>query len=215
MKILVTGFDPFGEDSINPSEEIVKSLDDTINGATIIKLIIPTVMEKSAEVVKEAIVKHNPNVVINIGQAGNRFNITPELIAINLDDARIPDNEGNQPISQKIKIDGQNAYFTQLPIKAMVSAMQSEGIPSEVSRTAGTFVCNHIMYQVQYLIDKEFKDLSGGFIHVPYIPKQVVNKPNTPYMNLDDMIRGITVCISTIIDFYGKPDLKVIGGAIS
>lgn len=146
MKILVTGFDPFGTDTMNPAIEAVKRLPDTVNGADIIKLEIPTVFGKSAEVVRQAMTEHDVDYVLNIGQAGGRFDMTPERVAINLDDARIADNEGNQPIDVPIKADGEAAYFSQLPIKAMVTAMKEAGIPASVSNSAGTFVCNHIMY---------------------------------------------------------------------
>lgn len=214
MKILVTGFDPFGGEPINPALEAVKGLADTINGAEIIKLEIPTVFGKSAEVVKAAMEKHHPDVVLNIGQAGGRFAISPERVAINIDDARIPDNEGNQPVDIAIQEDGAPAYFTQLPIKAMVTQMKEAGIPANVSNTAGTFVCNHIMYQVQYLIEKEYPAVKGGFIHVPYIPEQVIEKVGQPFMSLTDMTKGLTAAIEAIILYDGKEDLKAVGGAI-
>lgn len=213
MKILVTGFDPFGGEQINPALEAVKKLPESVNGAEIIKLEIPTVFVKSYEVVKEAIEKHRPDVVVNIGQAGGRFTISPERVAINMDDARIPDNEGNQPIDMKIQEDGESAYFTQLPIKAMVEAMKKAGIPGSVSNTAGTFVCNHIMYQVQYLIHKEYPTLKGGFIHVPFIPEQVIGKGDKPYMSLEDIARGLTVALEAVVEYHDKGDVKVIGGA--
>ncbi|WP_321387446.1 pyroglutamyl-peptidase I [uncultured Enterococcus sp.] len=214
MRILVTGFDPFGGEPINPALEAVKGLSDTINGAEIIKLEIPTVFGKSAEVVKEAILAHKPDVVLNIGQAGGRFAPSPERVAINIDDARIPDNEGNQPVDEAIQTDGQPAYFTQLPIKAMVAAMKEAGFPAAVSNTAGTFVCNHIMYQVQYMIDKEFPTMKGGFIHVPYIPEQVVDKAGQPYMSLADITQSLEKAIEAIVAYDGKEDMKAIGGAI-
>lgn len=214
MKILVTGFDPFGGEPINPALEAVKGLADTINGAEIIKLEIPTVFGKSAEVVKAAMEKHHPDVVLNIGQAGGRFAISPERVAINIDDARIPDNEGNQPVDIAIQEDGAPAYFTQLPIKAMVTQMKAAGIPANVSNTAGTFVCNHIMYQVHYLIEKEYPAVKGGFIHVPYIPEQVIEKAGQPFMSLTDMTKGLTAAIEAIILYDGKEDLKAVGGAI-
>lgn len=212
MKILVTGFDPFGGESTNPALEAVKKLPNTILDADIIKLEIPTVFVKSADVVKEAILTHRPDVVVNIGQAGGRFSVTPERVAINVDDARIPDNEGNQPIDDPIQKDGQSAYFTQLPVKAMVRAMKEAGLPGAVSNTAGTFVCNHIMYQVQYMIDKEFPKMKGGFIHVPFIPSQVVDKPNQPSMSLDDIVRSLEKALEAIVLFNNKEDIRTIGG---
>lgn len=212
MKMLVTGFDPFGEDIINPAIEAVKRLPDTIEDVEIIKLEIPTVFYKSAEVVKETIEKEKPDYVLNIGQAGGRYELTPERVAINLDDARIADNEGQQPIDKPIKEDGEAAYFSQLPIKAMVDYMKKENIPASVSNSAGTFVCNHIMYQTLYLAMTEFPNIKAGFMHIPFLPEQVVERPNTPAMALEDIVKGITAALKAIIDFDGKEDLEVIGG---
>ena len=215
MKILVTGFDPFGEDKINPAIEAVKRLDDEIAGAQIIKLEIPTVFGDCADVVHEAILKEKPDYVLNIGQAGGRYGLTPERVAINFDDGRIADNKGYQPLACPIHEDGQNAYFTQLPVKAMARAIREAGLPSSVSTTAGTFVCNHIMYQVQYMIDKEFHDLKAGFMHIPYLPEQVVAKPETPCLSLADDVKGITAAISAIVKMDGKKDLASIEGHIA
>lgn len=212
MKILITGFDPFGGESLNPAWEAVKKIPDTINGAEIKKVMIPTVFHKSAEVTEKAINEFQPDYVLNIGQAGGRFELTPERVAINVDDARIPDNETNQPIDVAIKEDGAAAYFTQLPVKAMVTEIKNAGVPASVSNSAGTFVCNHIMYQVQYMIDKKYPNIKAGFIHVPFIPAQVLDKPGKPAMNLEDISKGITKAIEAIIEFDGKPDLKMIGG---
>ncbi|MEQ7221772.1 pyroglutamyl-peptidase I [Vagococcus fluvialis] len=212
MKILVTGFDPFGQDTMNPAIEAVKRLPDTISGAEIIKLEIPTVFNKSAEVTREAMAKHDVDYVLNIGQAGGRFDLTPERVAINLDDARIPDNEGNQPIDVEIKVDGESAYFSQHPVKAMVTAIKNAGLPASVSNTAGTFVCNHIMYQSLYLTHKEFPKAKAGFMHVPFLPEQVLERPGMPAMSLEDITRGIVAAIEAIVEFDGKEDLKAIGG---
>jgi pyroglutamyl-peptidase len=213
MKILVTGFDPFGGDTTNPAIEAVKRLPNEIKGAAIIKLEIPTVFEKSAAVVKEAMRKEQPDYVLNIGQAGGRFGLTPERVAINQDDARIPDNEGNQPIDTAIKPDGESAYFSQLPIKAMVAAMKNIGVPASVSNTAGTFVCNHIMYQTLYLTQTEFPNTKAGFMHIPFLTEQVIDRAEMASMSLDDMVKGITAAIEAIVAYDGKEDLKTIGGA--
>lgn len=212
MKVLITGFDPFGGESINPALEAVKQLSNTIEGAEVIKLEIPTVFRKSLEKIEENIIKHNPDVVISIGQAGGRFGITPERVAINIDDARIPDNETNQPIDIPIFEDGDAAYFTTLPIKAMVKEMQDNGIPASVSNTAGTFVCNHVMYGVLYMAAKRYPNIKAGFIHVPYIPSQVVTKPNQPSMSTDDITKGLALCIKAIVN--NSSDIKTVGGEI-
>lgn len=214
MKILVTGFDPFGNDKTNPAIEVAKRLPEEIKGATIIKLEIPTVFNKSAEVLKEAMEKENPDYVLNIGQAGGRFGLTPERVAINQDDARIPDNEGNQPIDTVIQADGELAYFSQLPIKAMTSAIQKEGLPASVSNTAGTFVCNHIMYQAIYLTHTACPHAKAGFMHVPFLTEQVVDRPGTASMSLEDIVKGTIAAIEAIVEFDGKEDMTTIGGEI-
>ena len=212
MKILVTGFDPFGGEKINPALEAVKSLPSEIHGAEIHWVEIPTVFYKAAEVLETAIVRFQPDAVLCIGQAGGRASLTPERVAINQDDARIPDNQGNQPIDTPIRLDGQAAYFSTLPIKAMVQAIKEEGLPATVSNTAGTFVCNHLMYQALYLADKKFANMRAGFMHIPYMTEQVINKPNTASMNLTDIVRGIEAAIGAIVDYKDK-DIKLVGGA--
>ncbi|MBS5939343.1 pyroglutamyl-peptidase I [Clostridium sartagoforme] len=212
MKILITGFDPFGGENINPALEAVKKLPDTILGQEVIKIEIPTVFRKSLEKIEENIEKHNPDVVISVGQAGGRFGVTPERVAINMDDARIKDNEGNQPIDISIYEDGEAAYFSNLPIKAMVKEMTDNGIPASVSNSAGTFVCNHVMYGILYLVDKKYPNIRGGFIHVPYIPSQVTTKPNTPSMSIDDIAKGLELSIKAIIE--NSSDIKTVGGTI-
>ena len=211
MKILVTGFDPFGGEKVNPALEAVKSLPSVIHGAEIRWVEIPTVFYNSAEVLEAEIVRYQPDVVLCIGQAGGRASLTPERVAINQDDARIPDNQGNQPIDTPIRLDGQAAYFSTLPIKAMVQAIKEEGLPATVSNTAGTFVCNHLMYQALYLADKKFPNMRAGFMHIPYMTEQVINKPNTASMNLTDIVRGIQAAIGAIVDYKDK-DIKLVGG---
>ena len=211
MKILVTGFDPFGGEKVNPALEAVKSLPSEIHGAEIHWVEIPTVFYRSAEVLEAEIVRFQPDAVLCIGQAGGRASLTPERVAINQDDARIPDNQGNQPVDTPIRLDGQAAYFSTLPIKAMVQAIKEEGLPATVSNTAGTFVCNHLMYQALYLADKKFPDMRAGFMHIPYMTEQVINKPNTASMSLTDIVRGIEAAIGAIVDYKDK-DIKLVGG---
>ena len=212
MKILVTGFDPFGGEKVNPALEAVKSLPSVIHGAEIRWVEIPTVFYQSAEILETEIVRYQPDVVLCIGQAGGRASLTPERVAINQDDARIPDNQGNQPIDTPIRLDGEAAYFSTLPIKAMVQAIKEVGLPATVSNTAGTFVCNHLMYQALYLADKKFPHMRAGFMHIPYMTEQVINKPNTASMNLADIVKGIEAAIGAIVDYKDK-DLKIVGGA--
>lgn len=210
MKILVTGFDPFGNEPINPAIESVKRLPDEIHGATIVKLEIPTVVYKSIARIEEKIIEENPDVIVSVGQAGGRYDITVERVGINCDDCRIPDNEGNQPIDKPIFEDGPAAYFSALPIKAMVKAVRDAGIPASVSNTAGTFICNHVLYGIRHLCETKYPGKKSGFIHIPFMPMQTVNKPNTASMSLDDIVKGLTAAIGAIVD--NDEDIKEVGG---
>ena len=214
MKILVTGFDPFGQDTINPALEAFKQLPNEILGASIIKLEIPTMFHQSSKVVNLAIQQQQPDIVVHIGQAGGRFGITPERIAINLDDARIADNSSQQPIDQLIAENGPAAYFSQLPVKAMVANMQEVGIPATVSNSAGTFVCNHIMYQTLHYCQMNYPQIQSGFIHVPYLPQQVADKASLPSMDLKTIVQGLVISIETIITYQGHADIKTVGGSL-
>lgn len=213
MKIVVTGFDPFDKEVINPALEVVKQLPDRIAGAEIIKLQVPTIFHKSAAVLEDKMRECQPDMVLCIGQAGGRAELTPERVAINQDDARIADNEGQQPIDVPIREDGKTAYFSTLPIKAMVEAIRQVGLPASVSNTAGTFVCNHLMYQALYLAEKEFPRTKAGFLHIPFLPEQVVNKSGVASMSLADMVKGVTVAIAAIVEYADKEDVKTVGGA--
>ena len=214
MKILVTGFEPFEDEPMNPSWEAVRRLPDTVNGAEVVKVEIPVVFAKMAGVVHDAIALHDPDVIVAVGQAGGRFAICPERVAINVDDGRIADNEGYQPIDVPIREDGPAAYFTSLPVKAMVTAIKGAGVPALVSNTAGTYVCNHVMYQVLYMIDREFPAKTGGFVHVPYAPSQVVDKPGAPSLSIDDMATALAAGLGAIVEYQGKEDEHSVAGAI-
>lgn len=200
MKILITGFDPFGGEKTNPAIESVKKISENIENAQIKKLEIPTVFHKSADVLEEAIKEFKPDAILCVGQAGGRFGLTVERVAINQDDARIKDNEGNQPIDLPIIEDGENAYFATIPIKRIVEEIKKENIPASISNSAGTFVCNHIMYQALYLSEK-YGIKKAGFIHVPFLPEQVIDKPNTPSMSLENIAKGLEVAVRTIANY--------------
>lgn len=213
MKILVTAFDPFGGDKTNPALEAVALLPDRIGEAVIIKAEAPTVFGKSITAVMDAVEREQPkpDAVILVGQAGGRSGLTPERIAINIDDARIADNEGNQPIDTVIYEDGENAYFSTLPIKAMVKAIKASGLPASVSNSAGTFVCNHLMYGVLYHLQRSYPEIKAGFIHVPYLPSQVIDLPDqTPSMALCDIVMGLKAAIHAVT--VHEKDICVSGG---
>ena len=199
MKILVTGFDPFGGESVNPAYEAVKLLPDVIGGAEIFKLEIPTVFSLSGQAVEEGIRKYQPDVVICVGQAGGRASISVEKVAINFVDARIPDNNGEQPLDEPLQADGPAAYFATLPVKAMVQHVKEAGLPCYLSFTAGTYVCNSIMYNVLYMCEKRYPGIRAGFIHVPYACGQVIDKANTtPSMPLETIAKSLEYAIEAV-----------------
>jgi len=200
MKVIITGFDPFGGEKINPAYEAVKLLPDQVGEHMIIKKEIPTVFGKSLAAIEAAIHEYQPDIVICVGQAGGHFAITLERVAINQDDASIPDNEGNQPIDEPIHVGGVPAYFSTLPIKAIVSRIKANGIPASVSNTAGTFVCNHVMYGLLHLMNEKFPNICGGFIHVPYATIQVIDKPSMPSLTLEQIRDGLLIAIETTLE---------------
>ena len=198
MRILVTAFDPFGGESINPAQQAVERLDETIGNHQISKLIVPTVFGKAAELVIAEMDKMHPDAVICVGQAGGRKSVTPERIAINIMDAGIKDNDGNQPSDEPVVAGGPAAYFSTLPIKTMVSAIRNAGLPGDVSNTAGTFVCNSLLYSVLHHAAMNMPETKAVFIHVPYIPLQTEGKENVPSMPLDDIVRALTAAIAAL-----------------
>ena len=200
MKILLTGFDPFDREKVNPAFEAVKLLPDTIAGAQIVKLEVPTQFVRAGEVLEAAMAEHKPDVVICVGQAGGRAAITPEKVAINLMDGRIPDNAGNQPADEAVVPGGPDGYLTNLPVNAMVEFIQRAGVPAQVSLSAGTFVCNHVLYHVRHFLECSFPGTRNGFIHIPWLPEQVVDKPGQPSMALDLSVRAVEAAIRAIVE---------------
>lgn len=201
MKIMITGFDPFGGEPVNPAYEAVKLLPDEIGGAQIIKLEVPTVFGKAGEVLEANIKAEQPDAVICVGQAGGRSGMTVEKVAINFQDARIPDNDNQQPVDKPIKEDGETAYFATIPVKAMVAKMRENGIPAFISYTAGTYVCNDLMYTLLYLIDKKYPQMRGGFIHVPYAMEQTIEKPiGTASMTLPVIAKALEYAVLAVIE---------------
>ncbi|MFP4001584.1 MAG: pyroglutamyl-peptidase I [Thermoplasmata archaeon] len=201
-RLLITGFDPFGGESVNPASEVVLELDgEEINGCEIIAKEIPTVYGKSAEVVKEMIDEVEPDVVLHIGQASGTHGIRVERFAVNINDARIEDNEGNQPIDEVIVEDGPAAYWTTIPTRKIVEAVKDAGIPSFLSYTAGTFVCNHVIYSTANYVEENNLPIHYGFIHVPFLPEQAVDKDNQPPSMAKETIKeALIVAIETITE---------------
>ncbi|CAI2786355.1 Pyrrolidone-carboxylate peptidase [Serratia grimesii] len=211
QKVLITGFEPFGGERVNPSWEVVKQLNDMeFAGARIIARQLPCVFGAALEALNTAIDEVQPVMVLAIGQAGGRTDITLERVAINIDDARIPDNQGQQPIDETIVASGPAAYFSTLPIKAMVNSMREAGIPASVSQTAGTYVCNHVMYGLLHRLSDQ-QAIKGGFIHIPYLPEQAAAHPSAPSMAANTVLFALELAISIALQV--EHDLKVVGGA--
>ena len=209
---LVTGFEPFGGDARNPSWEICERLPGSIAGLRVEVQRVPCEFLRSIQIVAEAIERHRPALVVCLGLAGGRSQLSVERVAINTDDARIPDNAGERPIDEPIAPDGPPAYFATLPVKAMVAAMRKAGVPAEVSNSAGTYVCNHVMYGVLHFIAASGKRARAGFIHVPYAEDQTLDKPGTPAMALATMVKGVEAAIAAAQ--ATARDVKLAAGAL-
>jgi pyroglutamyl-peptidase len=192
MKILLTGFEPFGAATSNPSGEIIKQ----ISGDNIVTAILPVAYTQSAEHLLVLIAEHNPDVVICLGQAEGRTQITPEKVAINLDDARLADNEGVLRNDVKILEGGPDAYFSTLPVKEIVESIKSAGVPAAISLSAGAFLCNHVFYIVQNKFAGTH--VRSGFVHVPLMDSQAPEFPGLPTMPLDQMVTAVRAMLEVL-----------------
>ena len=193
-KLLITGFDPFGGASVNPAREAVMALPDVVGDYALTKLEIPTVFGLAAETVLRAAEAHCPDVILCVGQAGGRAAITPEVVAINLREASIPDNRGNQPKNMPVVENAPAAYFSTLPIRDMVEAVKAAGIPCSLSYSAGVFVCNDLLYTLLHHYDGT--DTRVGFVHIPYLPEQAGE--GVASLPLEDAVRGLTAAIQAL-----------------
>ena len=199
-KILLTGFDPFGGELVNPAWEAVKLIK-APQGLTLVKLQVPTVFALSGETVMEAVRREKPYAVVCIGQALGRNAVTPERVAINVDDGRIADNAGMQPVDEPIRADGPAAYFATLPVKKMVEAIKAAGYPGTLSNSAGTFVCNHLMYALLDGLAREFPEVKGGFIHVPGLPEQAERAGSScPSLELQAIVGALEAALGVLAE---------------
>lgn len=200
MRVLVTGFEPFGGEGVNPSWEVACGLPDTIAGAQVDRLLVPVAFGRGPTLVAGAVREAQPDLVLCLGQAGGRTALTPEFVGINLMDARIPDNDGSQPQGLRIVEDGPDAYFSTLPVREMAAAAAEAGIPAAVSYTAGTYVCNALLFGLLHLQATELPQVRAGFLHVPYLPQQVAARGGKdPSMSLDLMVRGVTRAVEVAV----------------
>ena len=199
-RLLITCFEPFGGSERNASQMAVAALPDTIFGYKLHRLCLPVVFGSAGEQVAAAIGEIRPDAVICVGEAGGRAAITPERIAVNLDDTRIPDNAGEQPVDRPIAADGPAAYFSTLPVKRMAEAVRAAGVPAAVSYTAGTFVCNHLMYALLHWCGRHAPDTRAGFMHVPYQLEQTAGRPGVPGLSRGDILHGTEAAVRAIIE---------------
>jgi pyroglutamyl-peptidase len=212
--VLLTGFEPFDGETENPSWEAVRPLDDErIDGHRLVARLMPCVFGKAIARLEAEIAALDPQIVICVGQAGGRAEISIERVAINLEDARIPDNAGAQPLDRPIVAKGPAAYFSSLPVKAIVRDLCRAGIPASPSQTAGTFVCNHIFYGACHARANGRRKLRTGFIHIPFSPAQAVNHPGAPSLAVPIVAEALRIAVATTL--RNKLDAREVGGALS
>jgi pyroglutamyl-peptidase len=213
--VLVTGFDPFDGESVNPSWEVARRLADWRCGEHVVTTRrLPCVFGAVLDALDAELGALRPDIAIAIGQAGGRTDVSLERVAINVDDARIPDNDGAQPIDRPVVADGPPAYFTTLPVKAILQRLRGAGVPAQVSNTAGTFVCNHAFYALRHLAATRHRGVRrAGFIHIPYLPEQAARHPGSPSLALDSIEAALRIAIQTAIEV--DADIRLAAGALS
>ena len=211
-RVLLTGFEPFGGETINPSWEVARALQGKrIAGHLIVARQLPTEFAASLQQLTQAMRELKPRLVFGVGQAGGRRQLSIERVAININDARIADNAGARPVDEAVVADGPAAYFSTLPIKAMLAALRAEGLPAAISQTAGTYVCNHIAYAMLHLASR-LPGVRAGFMHIPYLPQQAALLGDVPSMGQADMERGVRLALRVALTT--DADLKLAAGSI-
>ena len=212
-RILLTGFEPFGGDPVNPSLLIARALDgEVVAGARVEAVELPCVFHRALSALDEALAHTRPVLAVALGLAAGREGLSIERVAINVDDARIPDNAGAQPVDEPIAPGGPAAWFSTLPIKAMAAELNAAGVPTSVSQTAGTFVCNHVFYGLQQRLVGT--GVRSGFIHVPLLPEQAGRYPGKPVLALEDQVRGVRLALQVALTHQGA-DFRAVGGAVA
>jgi pyroglutamyl-peptidase len=213
MKALVTGFDAFGGDKVNPSSLAVGRLKRRIGSLVTHTAVLPTSYARSAITLRGAIHEAQPDIVLCVGQAGGRSELSLERVAINVQDARIRDNDGKQPIDRPVVRDGPAAHLATLPIKACVAELRRAGLPAAVSNSAGTFVCNHVFYALLDMAGRHSLSFRGGFLHIPYVPEQAARLGGAPSMSVEDIVRGIEIVLT--VSAVRTTDLHTAEGRLS
>lgn len=209
--VLVVGFEPFDDEPTNPSMLIARRLDgESVGGHDVVGAVLPVTFADAPVALADLLQQHGPRLIIALGQAGGRNEMALERIAINLVDARIPDNSGLQPLDTPVLDGGPDAYFSSLPVKAIKSRLDALGIPCALSLSAGTFVCNQVFYWLCHMLNSEHHSVRGGFIHVPWLPEQAERHPGQSGMELETMVRGVRAAIECAL--ATRSDLQVPGG---
>ncbi len=210
-RILLIGFEPFGGECVNPSDEIVRALDgESIDGHVVVGATLPVEFAAVPAQVQQLLDRHDPNIVLGIGQAGGRPALSLERVAINLADARIADNAGAQPCNAALVADAPAAYFSTLPVKAMVAAMRAAGVPAMLSLSAGSFVCNQCFFELSRRLEQRGAAARGGFLHVPWLPEQAVDHAGEACLSLETMLTGVRAALACAIAM--PTDISAIGG---
>ena len=212
-RVLLTGFEPFAGDAINPAMEVVRELaGERIAGHRVVPAMLPVTFADAPTALAEVLEIERPALVLCVGQAGGRARISLERVALNLIDARIPDNHGAQPIDTRVIADAPDAYFSTLPVKAMLQAMLASGVPAELSQSAGTYVCNAVFFVLRHLLETRWPEVRGGFVHIPYLPEQAARHAGAPALGLETLSKGIGIAIEAAIQT--REDLRIAGGSI-
>ena len=214
-RVLVTGFEPFDFETINPAWEVARRLDGwQCDGHVVAARRLPCVFDSVREALGRELAALEPVIAICTGLAGGRVDVSLERVAINVDDARIPDNDGAQPIDRPVVAGGPAAYFTTLPVKAILQRLRGAGLPAQVSNTAGTYVCNHTFYMLRHLVETAHPAVRrAGFIHIPYLPDQAARHPGSPSLALDNLVAALRIAIETSIEV--TTDIRLAAGALS
>ncbi len=210
--VLLTGFEPFGGERINPSAEIARALDGAIvNEHRIVTAILPVAFASTTPMLEALLETHRPALAVATGQAGGRSEIAIERVAANLIDARIADADGRQPIDEPVIADAPSAYFSTLPVKAMIARLRALGIPASLSQSAGLYVCNQTFFALAHLVAARYRETRAGFIHVPWLPEQAARHHGQPSMALETMVAGVRAAIECAV--ATRQDLRVAGGS--
>lgn len=213
--VLLTGFEPFGGETTNPSWRVAQALHgEMIAGAQVVAVQLPCAFGVALALLQRALEQHRPQLVMALGQAAGRCELTPERVAINVDDARMADNIGARPVDTAVVPGGPAAYFSSLPIKAIVAALREAGMPASVSQSAGTFVCNHVFYGLMHALQTR-PGVRGGFMHLPLLPEQAARLPGQPSLALATQIAGVRLALATALAtaLGQRCDLRATGGA--